>query len=168
MRSRGFGALRNRFRRPTPPGLRGHNRGSDRRSLAACIFATLLCAVRGSGCVEAFKSKQRRSSLRIAACWNNHHPAQMEPTKTRRPYLTRGSPDAPPAASPCRRQPVRVKDIGYKKVKGHGLHLQGQVGHAVAFGIALIEATQFDRSEIHLPLPRVDLVQTNRMPLEQM
>ena len=90
MRSRGFGALRNRFRRPTPPGLRGYNRGSDRGSLAACSFATLLCAVRGSGCVEAFKTKQRRSSLRIAACGNNHHPAQMEPTKTRRPYITRG------------------------------------------------------------------------------
>ena len=71
----------------------------------ACLLPAPFCAVRGSGVLKAFKNSQRRSSLRIAACRNNHHPAQMEPTKTRRPYLTGGSSDTPPAASPCRRQP---------------------------------------------------------------
>ena len=43
------------------------------------------CVVRGSGGLKTFKTKQRRRSLRIAACRDNHYHAQMEQTKTRRP-----------------------------------------------------------------------------------
>ena len=62
---------------------------------------------------------------------------------------------------------VRVKDIGNKKVQGHGLHFHRDIGHGFTLNISLVKAPKRDRSKIDLPKTVIDLFQANLFTLQQ-
>jgi hypothetical protein len=65
------------------------------------------------------------------------------------------------------RDVVRVKDIGNKRVQGHGLHFYRDIGHGFTLDVSFIKASECDRPEIHIPDPIIDLFQPNRLVFEQ-
>ena len=62
---------------------------------------------------------------------------------------------------------VRVKDIGNKRVQGHGLHFYRDIGHGFTLDVCFVKASERDRPEIHLPDPIIDLFQSNPLAFEQ-
>ena len=67
-----------------------------------------------------------------------------------------------------RKGTVRVKDIGNKRVQGHGLHFYRDIRYGFTLDVSFIKASKCDRPEIHLPDPIIDLFQPNQLTFEQM
>ena len=65
------------------------------------------------------------------------------------------------------RDAVRVKDIGNKRVQGHGLHFYRNIRYGFTLDVSFIKASKCDRPEIHLPDPIIDLFQPNQLTFEQ-